>query len=69
MDDLATIQGVACEPIRVPRQDAIRLTAFNSLEHLVEHGTTRGFGATGLFQRIDNVNSFAFRIAFQLESL
>ena len=56
MDDTAAVDGIAGYAIRVPGDDAFRVTALDSGEHLIEDGPTRAFGAVSLFVRADDLN-------------
>ena len=52
------VHRVTREPVRVPREDARRLAAFDPRHHLVEHRPARHLGGLGLHELIDNHKGF-----------
>ncbi len=48
VNDPPAVHRVAREPVRIPREDARRLTALDPRHHLVEHRAARHLGGLGL---------------------
>ena len=69
MNNLPTVEGVAREPVGMPRQNSIGLAARDPLEHFIEYRTAGRFRAARLVQQLDNLQAFLFGVPSQFSHL
>src|SRR5207249_1757921 len=69
VNNLSTVEGVAREPVGMPRQNSIGLAARDALEHFIEYGTAGRFRAARLVQQLDNLQAFLFGVPSQFSHL
>src|SRR5207249_7194398 len=69
VNNLSTVEGVAGEPVGMPRQNSIGLAARDPPEHFIEYRTTGRLRAPRLVQQLDNLQAFLFGVPPQFTHL
>jgi len=69
VDDAAAVDGVSCQSVGMPGDDAGGFAGFDAAEHFVENGSAGAFGGFALDEFLLDAESFTARICQKLGSL